>query len=146
MEFAKTAISERAAVPKHIEIMPELPKTAVGKVFKPDLRRMATIRIYDAELAGAGIAARVAEVVEDKIGWVRPRRPRPGTLLLRRRDRPHGRRDPRGPMTVARTPRSEARLTCTPACCPSVRPSRPIAMTRERSPTPSPASSARVVP
>jgi fatty-acyl-CoA synthase len=66
MEFAKGAISERAAVPKHIEIMPELPKTAVGKVFKPDLRRMATIRIYDAELAGAGIPARVAEVIEDK--------------------------------------------------------------------------------
>ncbi len=66
MDYAKQSISEHAAVPKHIEILPELPKTAVGKVFKPDLRRMATIRIYDAELAGAGIAARVAEVVEDK--------------------------------------------------------------------------------
>jgi fatty-acyl-CoA synthase len=66
MEFAKGCISERAALPKHIEIMSELPKTAVGKVFKPDLRRMATIRIYDAELAGAGIAAKVAEVIEDK--------------------------------------------------------------------------------
>jgi fatty-acyl-CoA synthase len=66
MEFAKGAISERAAVPKHIEIMSELPKTAVGKVFKPDLRRMATIRVYDAELAAAGIPAKVAEVVEDK--------------------------------------------------------------------------------
>jgi fatty-acyl-CoA synthase len=66
MEFAKGSISEHAAVPKHIEILPELPKTAVGKVFKPDLRRMAMIRIYDAELAAAGIPARVAEVVEDK--------------------------------------------------------------------------------
>ena len=32
-------IAEPAAVPKHVEIVAELPKTAVGKVFKPDLRR-----------------------------------------------------------------------------------------------------------
>lgn len=66
MDFAGEHIHERAAVPKHIEILPELPKTAVGKVFKPDLRRMAITRIYDAELAKAGVPARVAMVVEDK--------------------------------------------------------------------------------
>jgi fatty-acyl-CoA synthase len=55
------------AMPKYIEILPELPKTAVGKVFKPDLRRMAITRIYDAALKQAGVnAAHVAEVVEDK--------------------------------------------------------------------------------
>lgn len=64
--YAQTHIHERAAVPKYIEILPELPKTAVGKVFKPDLRRMAITRIYDAALAEAGIPAHVAEVVEDK--------------------------------------------------------------------------------
>ncbi len=64
MEHAKTHIHERAALPKHIEIMAELPKTAVGKIFKPDLRRMAITRVYDAALAGTG--AHVAEVVEDK--------------------------------------------------------------------------------
>ena len=66
MAFAQTHIHERAAVPKHIEVLPELPKTAVGKVFKPDLRRLAITRVYDAALAEAGLAARVAEVVEDK--------------------------------------------------------------------------------
>ncbi|MEY4982103.1 MAG: hypothetical protein RIR62_369 [Pseudomonadota bacterium] len=66
MAFAQSHIHERAAVPKHIEVLPELPKTAVGKVFKPDLRRMAITRVYDAALAEAGLAARVAEVVEDK--------------------------------------------------------------------------------
>ncbi len=66
MDFAGQHIHERAAVPKHIEILPELPKTAVGKVFKPDLRRMAITRIYDAELAKAGVPARVVAVVEDK--------------------------------------------------------------------------------
>ena len=46
--------------------LPELPKTAVGKVFKPDLRRRAIARVFDAALAAAGSAARVAEVVEDR--------------------------------------------------------------------------------
>jgi len=66
MAFAQTHIHERAAVPKHIEVLPELPKTAVGKVFKPDLRRLAITRVYDAALSEAGLAARVAEAVEDK--------------------------------------------------------------------------------
>jgi hypothetical protein len=66
MEFAKARISERAAHPKYIEIVPALPKTAVGKVFKPDLRRMAITRIYDSALAEAGLAARVRDVAEDK--------------------------------------------------------------------------------
>ena len=66
MDYAAKHIHERAALPKHIEILPEVPKTAVGKVFKPDLRRMAIIRVYDAALAQAGIPARVAMVAEDK--------------------------------------------------------------------------------
>ena len=66
MAYAQDHITERAAVPKHLEILPELPKTAVGKVFKPDLRRLAITRTYDAALTAAGIPARVTEVVEDK--------------------------------------------------------------------------------
>jgi acyl-CoA synthetase (AMP-forming)/AMP-acid ligase II len=66
MAYAAKHIHERAALPKHIEILAELPKTAVGKVFKPDLRRRAIVRVYDAALAEAGLAARVAEVAEDK--------------------------------------------------------------------------------
>jgi len=64
--FAREHIPERAAVPKHVEILPELPKTAVGKVFKPDLRRMAIRRVLDAALAAEGLEARVVEVAEDK--------------------------------------------------------------------------------
>ena len=66
MEYAKARISERAAHPKYVEILPELPKTAVGKVFKPDLRRMAITRVYDAALTEAGLPVRVKEVIEDK--------------------------------------------------------------------------------
>ena len=64
--YARDNIAERAAVPKHIEILPELPKTAVGKVLKPDLRRLAIKRVLDASLAEAGLAAQVRDVVEDK--------------------------------------------------------------------------------
>lgn len=66
LDYARIHIKERAAQPKHIEILAELPKTAVGKVFKPDLRRRAISRVYDAALAGAGLPVRVSEVVEDK--------------------------------------------------------------------------------
>ncbi len=66
MAYATQHIHERAALPKYIEVLPELPKTAVGKVFKPDLRRLAITRVYDAALAEAGIATRVTSVVEDK--------------------------------------------------------------------------------
>ncbi|MEL7214063.1 MAG: acyl-CoA synthetase [Pseudomonadota bacterium] len=63
---AETHVHERAALPRHIEVLDELPKTAVGKVFKPDLRKRAISRVYDAALAEAGVNARVREVVEDK--------------------------------------------------------------------------------
>ncbi|PZX19051.1 fatty-acyl-CoA synthase [Palleronia aestuarii] len=66
MAHAKERIPERAAWPKHLEILDELPKTAVGKVFKPDLRRLAIRRVYDAAFAEAGLAAEVEEVKEDK--------------------------------------------------------------------------------
>lgn len=65
-DYARLHIKERAAQPKHIEILAELPKTAVGKVFKPDLRRRAITRVYDAALADADLPARVSEVIEDK--------------------------------------------------------------------------------
>ena len=66
MAYVGKHIHERAAQPKYIEVLSELPKTAVGKVFKPDLRRLAIIRVYDAALAAAGVSARVDEVIEDK--------------------------------------------------------------------------------
>lgn len=63
LDYARQHIPERAAVPKHVEILPEIPKTAVGKTFKPDLRRLAIRRVYDAALADLG--ASVADVVPD---------------------------------------------------------------------------------
>lgn len=65
-EHAADRIPERAAIPKYIEVMAELPKTAVGKVFKPDLRRSAITRVFNEALSEAGHSASVAQVIEDK--------------------------------------------------------------------------------
>ncbi len=64
--FANEHVHERAARPKHLEIMDELPKTAVGKVFKPDLRKMAITRVYNEALSKAGHDAEVTRVVDSK--------------------------------------------------------------------------------
>ncbi|MEJ2017877.1 MAG: acyl-CoA synthetase [Maritimibacter sp.] len=66
MEFARTHIHERAAIPKKISIVDELPKTAVGKVFKPDLRKEAITRVYNAALEAAGLPVEVVGVAESK--------------------------------------------------------------------------------
>jgi len=66
MAYAKKHVHERAANPKYLEIMDELPKTAVGKVFKPELRKMAITRVYNAALSKADHAAVVTRVVESK--------------------------------------------------------------------------------
>jgi fatty-acyl-CoA synthase/long-chain acyl-CoA synthetase len=66
MGWCKEHIHERAAMPKHLEVLDELPKTAVGKIFKPDLRKRAITRVYDAALAEAGLPVHVDHVTEDK--------------------------------------------------------------------------------
>ena len=66
LEYCKENVHERAAHPKHLEIMDELPKTAVGKIFKPDLRKSAITRVYNKTLEDAGLATRVVAVLDDK--------------------------------------------------------------------------------
>jgi acyl-CoA synthetase (AMP-forming)/AMP-acid ligase II len=64
MAYAKEHVHERAAHPKYLGILDELPKTAVGKIFKPDLRRLAITRVFNAALKD--ISAEVHDVNEDK--------------------------------------------------------------------------------
>ena len=66
MEYASNNIGEVGATPKHLEILTELPKTAVGKVFKPDLRKMAITRIFDQALSEKNAIARVSGIKDDK--------------------------------------------------------------------------------
>lgn len=71
LDHARGHVAELASAPKYLEMLDELPKTAVGKVFKPDLRRRAIARVYDAALTEAGCVARVVAVVEDpRLGLV----------------------------------------------------------------------------
>jgi len=46
LQFAREHIGERAAVPKQVYIVPEVPLTAVGKIFKPALVRQQVADAY----------------------------------------------------------------------------------------------------
>lgn len=69
MEWAKSNIGERAAVPKEVIITDQIPLTAVGKIFKPALRWDAIKRTYQQELAALGESAESisVDVGEDKV-------------------------------------------------------------------------------
>jgi len=50
LDWARTHIGERAAVPKAIYITNQIPLTTVGKIFKPALKWDAIRRVYEKEL------------------------------------------------------------------------------------------------
>ena len=68
LAFAATRIPERAAMPKRIACLPELPLTAIGKVYKPALRLQAAERVVRERLMQAGLDALVAVHGEDRSG------------------------------------------------------------------------------
>ena len=39
IKHAEDNIGEKAAVPKYLELVDEMPKTPIGKIFKPELRK-----------------------------------------------------------------------------------------------------------
>ncbi|TDR77861.1 acyl-CoA synthetase [Paludibacterium purpuratum] len=63
--FLRHEIGERAALPKHIRIVETMPLTAVGKIFKPALKRLEIVEALRADLENEGLQADVA-AVEDK--------------------------------------------------------------------------------
>ncbi|MEW6187121.1 MAG: acyl-CoA synthetase [Thermodesulfobacteriota bacterium] len=50
LNWARTHIGERAAVPKAVYLLDHIPLTAVGKIFKPALKWDAIRRVYENEL------------------------------------------------------------------------------------------------
>jgi fatty-acyl-CoA synthase len=60
LEYARQHMTERAAVPKRIEVIDEIPLTAVAKVFKPTLRERAASRAVHDTLSRAGIDAEIS--------------------------------------------------------------------------------------
>lgn len=50
-QHARNAVTERAAAPVFVEVIPSMPVTAVGKIFKPTLREWAAQRAVQSTLA-----------------------------------------------------------------------------------------------
>ncbi len=69
LDYLKQEIGERAAVPKEITIIEEMPLTPVGKIFKPALRWKAIQKVYQSELKAIDdlITSVDVTVTEDKI-------------------------------------------------------------------------------
>jgi fatty-acyl-CoA synthase len=69
LDYLKAEIGERAAIPKEVYIVDQIPLTPVGKIFKPSLRWQAIQQVYQTELAVlAGLTESVqVSVHEDKI-------------------------------------------------------------------------------
>jgi len=69
LDYLKQEIGERAAIPKEVFFLDEMPLTPVGKIFKPALRWEAIKRVYQAELEVIGDMVEAVEVTvkEDKI-------------------------------------------------------------------------------
>jgi len=66
LAHAAEHVQERAAKPVYVEVMDELPKTAVGKTFKPDLRKSAIRRVLVGALSEKDIDAAIT-VENDKL-------------------------------------------------------------------------------
>jgi fatty-acyl-CoA synthase len=63
--WAADHVPERAAAPKHVEIVDAIPVTAVGKQFKPELRRRAAERAARDALPRTGLSERARAVLVD---------------------------------------------------------------------------------
>ena len=65
--WAAGRVPERAAAPKHVEIVDEIPVTSVGKPYKPELRRRAAERAARAALAETGLGDQARAVIVDGV-------------------------------------------------------------------------------
>ncbi len=59
LAFCQAHVAEAAACPKRIEVLAALPLTAIGKVYKPQLRLWATERVLGERLAAVGLTDEV---------------------------------------------------------------------------------------
>jgi fatty-acyl-CoA synthase len=63
--WAADHVPERAAAPRHVEIIDEIPLTAVGKPYKPELRRRAAEQAAKDVLSGTAVHDGVRAVLVD---------------------------------------------------------------------------------
>ena len=70
LAYAHQQILERAAVPKRIVFLDEIPTTAVGKIFRPALRQQITQTVIEEALEAAGVSAAVKATLDSKKGMM----------------------------------------------------------------------------
>lgn len=69
-DYCQSHIAERAAIPKQIHIVEEMPLTPVGKVFKPALKRLANVESVDKLLTEHNIKANITTPEHPKYGFI----------------------------------------------------------------------------
>jgi len=69
LDYLKREVDERAAIPKEVFILDQIPLTPVGKIFKPALRWEAIKQVYRKELEALGDMVDSVDVMvrEDKV-------------------------------------------------------------------------------
>lgn len=69
LDYLKREVGERAAIPKEVFILDQIPLTPVGKIFKPALRWEAIKQVYQMELEALGDMIDSVDVMvrEDKV-------------------------------------------------------------------------------
>ena len=68
LTYCESEVSERAAVPKRIELIATMPMTAVGKIFRPLLREQISARVLHEHLLQQGIVADINCKADSKLG------------------------------------------------------------------------------
>ena len=68
LAWCEAEVSERAAIPKRIELIASMPMTAVGKIFRPVLREQISTKVLTEHLAAQGIDAQVSCKADNKLG------------------------------------------------------------------------------
>jgi hypothetical protein len=70
LDFAAAHVPERPAVPKRVMIVPQLPLTSVGKIFKPALLQQEVESVVRSEAEAAGVSVVSLGVDRDpKLGF-----------------------------------------------------------------------------
>jgi fatty-acyl-CoA synthase len=67
LDFAAARIAERAAVPKHVRVVPALPLTNVGKIFKPALQQRETEGVIRSEADAVGATILGVEIEQEPL-------------------------------------------------------------------------------
>jgi fatty-acyl-CoA synthase len=65
VEFLGHEIGERAALPKRIRVVSDMPLTAVGKIYKPELKRREAKDALEAALREAAVSFRTLDITQD---------------------------------------------------------------------------------